>query len=127
VTVSKSVLLGRGRQIREIPQNLWEAHLAQAPAHAKQRLAFMSGEHHQVRNFVVRDLPVHGQPLSPERISDAVGLSLRRTVEILDELERGLFFLVRDGQGAVIWAFPVTARPTPHRLTFGSGEQIFAA
>ena len=30
--------------------------------------------------------------------------------------ERSLFFLVRDGDGAVSWAFPVTAARTPHHL-----------
>jgi hypothetical protein len=46
---------------------------------------------------------------------------------ILDELEKNLFFLVRDEQGSVIWAYPVTVGPTPHRLSFNSGEKLYAA
>jgi len=46
---------------------------------------------------------------------------------LLDELERNLFFLVRNGAGDVNWAFPVTSDRTPHRLRFDTGERIFGA
>ena len=54
-------------------------------------------------------------------------MPLIRVNTILDELEQNLVFLVRNEQGAVSWAFPVTVEPTPHRLTFSTGEQIYAA
>jgi hypothetical protein len=46
---------------------------------------------------------------------------------LLDDLERSLFFLVRDHRGNVSWAFPVSSDRTPHRLRFSTGERIFAA
>jgi hypothetical protein len=46
---------------------------------------------------------------------------------ILEELERKLFFLVRNEQGAVAWAYPVTVEITPHRLDFNTGERIYGA
>ncbi len=46
---------------------------------------------------------------------------------ILDELERNKTYLFRDAQGAVLWAYPVTAEPTPHPVTFSTGERIYAA
>ena len=48
-------------------------------------------------------------------------------VHLLDDLEKHLFFLVRDRGGNVSWAFPVTSDRTPHRLRFSTGERIFAA
>jgi hypothetical protein len=36
-------------------------------------------------------------------------------------------FLYRNERGEVTWAYPVTVAQTPHRLTFGSGEQVNAA
>jgi len=48
-------------------------------------------------------------------------------LRILDELEKKMTFLYRDEQGAVLWAYPVTAARTPHRITFSSGERISAA
>src|SRR5438552_13304046 len=91
-------------------------------------LAFMTRRHHTVRNFVVRELPRnHGKPLSPAQIAKALRLDVESTLSLLDDLERHLFFLVRDARGDVSWAFPVTSHRTPHRLRFSTGEQIFGA
>jgi hypothetical protein len=125
--VDETILFGQGKQMRRIPREAWEGHLAEAPQHAKARLAFMLEAHHQVRYFVVRELPVRGIPLEPGDISQALGLPLVQVDSILDELERELFFLVRDTRGAVGWAYPVTVEPTPHRLSFSTGERLFGA
>ena len=91
-------------------------------------LAFMTPQHHAVRNFVVRELPRnHGRPLSPSQIARSLRLDLGLTVRLLDDLERHLFFLVRDRRGDVSWAFPVTSDRTPHALRFSTGERIFGA
>jgi hypothetical protein len=87
----------------------------------------LSSEHHLVRYFVVRELPRIGAPIPPEMIAEELSLPLGRTQEILDELEQKLFFLVRDEQGSVRWAYPVTVDPTPHRLQFSTGERLYAA
>lgn len=121
------ILFGRDRQISEIPRQMWEGHLAGAPDHSKHRLSFMSEDHHRVRYFVVRELPAHGAPIEPGMISQALQLPLEQVGVILDELEKNLVFLVRDEQEAVAWAFPVTVEPTPHRLEFSTGEQLYAA
>jgi hypothetical protein len=87
----------------------------------------MSEEHHQIRYFVVKELPNRGEPLEPEVISQSLQLPLVRVRAILNELEQKLFFLVRNAQGAVSWAYPVTAEPTPHRLTFSTNERLYGA
>src|SRR5262249_44571796 len=125
--MAEIILMGRGRQVTPVPRIEWEQHLAHVPHHQETRLRFMSAAHHQVRYFVVRELPRIGAPIPPEVIADALQLSLARVHTILDELEQQLFFLVRNAQGAVSWAFPVTVDSTPHRLTFSTGEHVFAA
>ena len=91
-------------------------------------LAFMTPEHHAVRNFVVRELPRnHGRPLTPAQIARSLRLDPRLTVQLLDDLDKHLFFLVRDPRGDVSWAFPVTSDRTPHSLHFSTGERIFGA
>jgi hypothetical protein len=91
-------------------------------------LEFMTPQHHAVRNFVVRELPRNrGRALTPAQISKALRLDSDLTVTLLDDLERHLFFLVRDSRGNVNWAFPVTSDRTPHHLRFSTGERIFAA
>jgi len=90
--------------------------------------AFMTPRHHAVRNFVVAQLPRnHGRPLTPARIAAALQLDTGLVNQLLDDLEKHLFFLVRDPGGNIAWAFPVTSDRTPHRLRFSTGERIFAA
>lgn len=127
-----TILLGEGATLRRIPTEDWKRALEGAPARIAPRLAFMDEDHHRVRNFVVRQLPAEGlDGLSPATIARELNLSAQRCNAILDELERNLFFLVRDpsGQGHpnVTWAFPVTVQPTPHRITFSTGETTFGA
>jgi hypothetical protein len=45
----------------------------------------------------------------------------------LTDLEARKIFLFRDGEGSVVWAYPVTAEQTPHRIRFRSGETLYAA
>jgi hypothetical protein len=91
-------------------------------------LGFMTPPHHAVRNFVVLELPRNqGRPLSPARIAFALQLDLSLVIQLIDDLERHLFFLVRDARGNVSWAFPVSSDRTPHRLRFSTGESIYAA
>jgi hypothetical protein len=87
----------------------------------------MSPAHHAVRYFAVRELPLRGEPLPPEIIAEELDLSLNLTQNILEDLEKNLFFLVRNEAGAVTWAFPITAERTPHRLTSSTGERFYAA
>lgn len=123
----ESILLGRGTSIVAEQASGWKAAMEAYPASAAARLAFMTPLHHQIRNFVVRELPREGRPLSVERISRDLGLDREETARLLGDLEKHLFFLVRDSSGGVVWAYPVTAEPTPHRLEFSTGERIFAA
>jgi hypothetical protein len=121
------IFLGRERQIQKGPQAMWKQHLAQVPEHAPDRLSFMTEAHHLVRNFAVKELALRQQPLEPKNICEALNLPIDQVTNILDELETRLFFLVRNAQGAVSWAYPVTVEATPHRLTFDSGEQLYGA
>jgi hypothetical protein len=125
--VSETIFIGRGRQLVQVPRKEWEQHLATVPQIQEGRLRFMTATHHLVRNFVVKVLPSFGRPIPPEYIAQHLGLSLTQVQAVLDELDAHLFFLVRNSQGAVAWAFPMTVDPTPHRLTFSTGEQLYAA
>jgi hypothetical protein len=122
-----TVLIGRGATISNIPRSDWEHELSSAPEHISRRLEFMSHDHHLVRNFVVRELPRLGRPISPAEISHALDLSRTRTTSIVEDLEKNLFFLVRGNGAEVSWAFPVTAEETGHHLVFSTGERLDAA
>ena len=114
-------------QFSEIPEELWAQHVQLRAKEIPEVLGFMTEDHHLIRYFVVRELPRLAKPIPPERIAEEFDLSLSRTREILDDLEKNLFFLVRNDKGEVLWAYPVSADKTPHQLTFSSGERINAA
>jgi hypothetical protein len=122
------ILIGRRETMLEVPADKWRKHLAQARHHTGAALSFMSSNHHLVRNFVVGELPGnHGEPLRPADIANRLNLPLSLVTAILEDLQRNLFFLVRNNAGQISWAFPVTCATTPHRLSFSSGERVFAA
>jgi hypothetical protein len=125
--VEEKVLLGRDREIVELPAAVWKEQLTKVPSHMQPRLGFMTEAHHQVRYFVVRELVDTGKPISAEMISERLNLPLEQVKVLLEELERKLFFLVRGAGGAVVWAYPMTVEPTPHRLNFSTGERLFGA
>jgi hypothetical protein len=83
----------------------------------------MSGKQY----YVVRELPRIGSPIPTEMVARELALSREHTVDILNDLEEHLTFLCRNEQGQVVWAYPVTVEKTPHRITFGSGERLYAA
>jgi hypothetical protein len=126
-TMIEQVLIGQGDSIRGIPRPVWERGLRKVPEHARDRLDFMSEDHHRVRRLAVLDLARRGTPLPPEHFVEQLDLPRGVVAEILDELERRLFFLVRDAEGSVSWAYPVTIDRTPHRLTFSTGERLHGA
>jgi hypothetical protein len=125
--VEEFILIGRDQEILKNPQATWKQHLAHIPQHSQSRLGFMTSAHHQIRYFVVKEMVNTQKPIEPAYISAGLKMPLELVEQILEELERNLFFLVRNDQGAVTWAFPVTVEVTPHKLVFHSGERLYGA
>jgi hypothetical protein len=125
--MNQSLLLGRGRHMLPIPRFLWQRQVAGNGVGGRAAVGFMSDDHHRVRDFAVLELPRVGAPLPPELFAERLALPLPRVKAILDELERHMVFLFRNAAGAVTWAYPVTVDRTPHRITFSTGESLYAA
>jgi hypothetical protein len=121
------VLLGLRRYMVPIPWFVFTRVLPRDVRKAKRALGGLDEEHRRAHHFVVRELPRLAAPMPPEYIADGLALEESRVIEILDELERRLIFIFRPGGREVVWAYPVTAEPTPHRLAFSSGERLWAA
>ena len=125
--MNKSLLLGIRHFLLRIPRPIWQGEIARSARAAEKSLAFMTADHHKVRDFVVRELPRFAKPISPGKIAHSLEMELEHVTSILDELEKKLTFLYRNEAGEVEWAYPVTAAQTPHRVMFSTGEQIYAA
>ncbi len=125
--MNNSLLTGFWRTMVGVPPFLWEKQIKKTRQKVTKAMAFMSPDHRRVHHYVVRELPRIGGPLEAERVARDLVLSVERTIEILQDLEKHLTFLVRNEQGQVVWAYPVTVEKTPHRISFGSGEQLYSA
>ena len=125
--MAETLFVGQGHQMLEISETAWKQQLARIPQHSQARLAFMTDAHHRIRNFVVKELVRGQKPLLPESIAATLHMPLEQVTSILEELERRLFFLVRNEQNAVVWAYPVTVEITPHLLHFSTGERLYGA
>jgi hypothetical protein len=122
-----SVAMGLWRFMIDVPPFLWKKKLAEARGKVEAHRGFMSREHNSVHHFVVRELSRLGRPMPPDIIADSLSLPVGKVNAILDDLERHMTFLFRNAAGDVVWAYPVTVEKTPHRLTFDSGETLYAA
>jgi hypothetical protein len=125
--MANALLKGLWKLMIPIPGPLWESRVVAARRDIQASLGFMGEDHHAVRNFVVRELPTEGKPLSPELVAGRLDLPVERVKAILDELEAHMTFCFRNSEGHVTWAYPVTVDETPHRVTFSSGETLYAA
>ena len=123
--MDKNMLVGLWRLALPIPPVIWRK-LNEGEG-GGDPLAFMSAQHHRVRDYAVLELTRSGKPLAPETIALELQLPLERVAEILDDLERHKTFIWRNTQGAVTWAYPITVEPTPHRLRLSTGELVYAA
>ena len=124
--MSDRLLLGIGHRMIPIPRFVWQRLIKANARKTQARLGFMSADHHRVRDFVVTELRRRAAPLPPGLIAEKLELAPARVGTVLDELERHLTFLVRNAEGAVTWAFPVTVDETPHRARFTTGEELYS-
>jgi hypothetical protein len=125
--MGNKLLMGIWRTMIGVPPVLWEKQIEKARRRVKKSNRFMSPDHQRVHHYVVRELPRIGMPIPPEKVSRELSMSREQAVNILNDLEEHLTFLCRNVQGHVVWAYPVTIEKTPHRITFNSGEQLYAA
>ena len=125
--MKNKLMTGVWRYLIGVPPALWEREIQRHRGEVHQRLAFMTPEHRRVHHCAVRELPRLGKPLPPELIARELNLDPELITRILDDLEKNLTFIYRNQAGQVVWAYPVTVEKTPHRITFDSGETLYAA
>ncbi len=122
-----TILVGEREALLECSESQWKERLLASSPETRRRLAFMTRDHHRIRNFAVRRLGEGRGPLSVELIAEQLGLGSAAVEAILGELDRGLFFLVLDGQGRVTWAFPFSSEETPHAVALGGERPTWGA
>jgi hypothetical protein len=125
--MKNKLMLGLWRYTINVPPFLWQKQIAQGKRKFEKEHGSLSEEKRLIHHFVVRELPRNGKPLSPELISSKLGFPADHVKDALDYLEKRMTFLYRNKDGDVVWAYPVTVDKTPHKITFNTGEQLYAA
>jgi hypothetical protein len=125
--MKNKLMLGLWRYIINVPPFLWQKQIAQGKRNFEKEHGILSKEKLLIHHFVVRELADNGKPLSPDLISDKLSLPADRVKDALDYLEKRMTFLYRNEDGDVVWAYPVTVERTPHKITFDTGEKLYAA
>ena len=125
--MSNKLMLGLWRYVLHVPPFVWQKQIEQGKKRFEKAYGNMPQDFRDIHHFVVRALPLSGKPLSENFISGELGLSTDRIHAALDYLEKRMTYLYRNKAGEVIWAYPVTVEQTPHRITFDTGEELYAA
>ena len=125
--MSEWLMVGVWRHILRLPPAIGRKRVGQLAERARAEVGAVSEPHRRVHHFVVRELTRFGRPMPPRTIAEGLDLPLPTVIEILTDLEARKIFLFRDEDGSVVWAYPVTAERTPHRIRFRSGETLYAA
>ena len=123
----RCILLGIKHRMVPIPWFLFTGMLRRGAGKTKRILGGLDDEQRRVHHFVVKMLPILAKPMPPDYIADQLKLDKARVIQILDELERRLIFLFRPEGRDIVWAYPITTEPTPHKVAFSSGERFWAA
>ncbi len=123
------IMLGLWKYMLNVPSSLinMRKQLERKKTKFSAAMGFMTEDHRRVHHFTVAELPAAGKPLSPDLISERLGMAPERVVSVLADLQEHMTFLYRNPQGEVTWAYPVTVDTTPHHLTFSTGERVYAA
>ena len=121
------ILLGHNKRMLPVPWFIFTRLLKRGAGKTKAILGGLNDEQRRVHHFVVKMLPGYARPMPPGYIAESLEMDISVVIEILDELEQRLIFLFRPEGREVVWAYPVTAEPTPHKLAFSSGERFWAA
>jgi len=121
------VLKGDNDKITSIPEPAWIEELMAAPPHIARRLEFMTPDHHRIRNLAVTQIAAGKGPVRVDWLAARLAMTPIEIDARLDELEQGLFFVVRDPEGRVNWAFPFSAEETPHLVDLGRERPAWGA
>jgi hypothetical protein len=90
-------------------------------------LAFMTPEHHRLRNLAVAEMIFHPRRISPADLAEKTALTETRVIGLLAEMEGNKSILYRDAHGHILYAYPSTVEQTAHEVIFEKDKRAYAA
>ena len=119
--------VGLRRHMLKLPSAVGTRRVASVVRQTEEVMAELSDDHRRLHRLLVTELPRAGAPLLPEAVAERLDLPPSTVSEMFDDLGARKALIARDDQGAVTWAYPITVEHTRHRITFRSGERLYAA
>ncbi|MDH3753150.1 MAG: hypothetical protein OEU32_04685 [Acidimicrobiia bacterium] len=119
--------VGLWRVMLRLPARIGRWRVASVATRAEAIMDGLSDDHRALHRFIVVELPRAGAPLTIDGLAEQRGLPPATVRQLLDDLGARKALIARDDHGAVVWAYPITVSKTPHRLSFKSGERLYAA
>jgi hypothetical protein len=110
-----------------LPAFVIEKMVSSSLKRARKKVVSFSRLKRQIHHWVVSELPGRQAPIFIPEIADHFGLDVRTAESIVEELEGDKTFLFRHNSEGINWGYPVTVEPTPHHITFSTGETVYAA
>ncbi|MBI2898377.1 MAG: hypothetical protein HYY06_32805 [Deltaproteobacteria bacterium] len=125
--MSDALRVGVGPVLLRIPRWIWGRVIRRTARTLAAQVAHIPDRLKRERDLAVSEIVRTGRPVRPETIAAALELAPELVRADLEDLERKMIFLHRDREGAVEWAYPVTASRTPHRVRWEDGLAVQAA
>lgn len=126
VPMFERIQLGVGQRMLPVPEWLFRK-MVQRDVRRIAKRTPLEPDQRRVQHFAVREIARRREPIAPGTFAAELDLSLEQVSRVLDILERRMTYLYRSGGEDVIWAYPVTAKDTPHQVRIDGGAAFSAA
>lgn len=116
-----------GRMMLTLPKFVFPRVVGMEAKRFKKSFAFMTPEHHRVRNLAVSEMTFQPRLISPMYLAEKTSIPEAQVVSLLDELEGNKSILYRDALGNVLYAYPSTLEKTAQAVVFETNKRVYAA
>jgi hypothetical protein len=86
----------------------------------------MTDDHRRIHNFMVCQLTESGAPFTVEFMADRLRLPVDRVKAVLDDFEQRVGLPIRNREGIITRAYPVTLEKSVHRMAISIGKELYA-
>lgn len=125
--LKRKMYMGFGGFMLPVPLAISKKGTKKGIAGAKTKAGSLSDEERNLHHFVVAQMAIVQDPMTPEFVAKELGMPKDRVLEIIDKLEGLKTFLYRSDGKTIDWAYPLSLENTGIRMTASAGEQFFAA
>jgi hypothetical protein len=119
-------LMGFSRWVWPVPLYFWRRQRDSFITDIEKSFNEFTGKHQQAYRLALVHLVTTNTPLEIMDVAAQLGLTIDRTEEIIDDLEKRTGLVKRNRNGSIVSAYPVTLDKSRGRFISGDGEEMGA-